>query len=557
MVRPRQRRGYGVGPNGDGIGPVRHCRESVGLAHHRRMRALGCAIALVLLQACAPTLGRDVPIARSTAVSATEDTALGRQFASVVRRHPGESGFRLIDEGRDALLARLALADLAERSIDAQYYLWSGDAVGVIVLDRLVRAADRGVRVRLLVDDFYLTGAGTTIAALDAHPSIEIKIYNPVGARNPLRLGRRVDFLLEFGRLNHRMHNKLFVGDNQVAVMGGRNIGDAYFGVDPKFNFRDMDVVASGPIVPQLSAGFDTYWNSRWAIPMSTLKATPSSKDLNRVYEQLRHEADGGIARLPFPVEVPSMSLPERAAALRDRLIWARAEAVWAEPEAGPANARPAQMSDVGRKLAAVADTTRTELITASPYHVPETDLSRMRSLRARGVRVRMLTNSLASTDVTAAYAKYAKQCKRILAEGVEMYEVRPDADSRRLYARGALDGGRLGLHAKLAVVDREVVYIGSFNLDPRSTFLNTEVALLVYSPALAQQMLELLDRDFRPENAWRLALERSGNGGKARVVWVTREVDQEVRYDRAPDTGFWRRFGARVYGVLPIRGQL
>jgi cardiolipin synthase C len=520
------------------------------------MRAVGVAIVLVLLHACAPTLKGDLPL-RSTAASTTEDTALGRDLEPVVRSHPGESGFRLIDEGRDAFLARIALADLAERSIDAQYYLWSGDAVGIVLLDRLMRAADRGVRVRLLVDDFYLTGGGTAIAALDAHPNVEIKIYNPVGARNPLRLGRRVDFLLEFGRLNHRMHNKLFVADNQVAVMGGRNIGDAYFGVDPRFNFRDMDVIASGPIVPRLSTGFDAYWNSRWAIPMSTLKATPSTKDLNSVYERLRQGADDGIASLPFPVDVPATSLAERAAVLRDRLIWARAEAVWAEPEAGPANARPPQASDVGRKLTAVADTTRAELITASPYHLPETDLSRMRSLRARGVHVRMLTNSLASTDEPPAYAKYARQSERLLAEGIEMYEVRPDADSRRLYSRGAVDGGRLGLHAKVAVFDRGVVYIGSFNLDPRSMFLNTEVALLVYSPALAQQMLELLERDLRPENAWRLALDRRADGRKPRVVWVTRDADQEVRYDRAPQTGFWRRLGARIYGVLPIRGQL
>ena len=521
------------------------------------VRAIGFAIAVFVVHGCAPTLHSDAPIQRSTAVSATEDTALGRQFASVVRSHPGESGFRLIDEGRDAFVARIALADLAERTLDAQYFIWGNDAVGTILLDRLIRAANRGVRVRLLVDDIYLTGGGTGIAALDAHPNIEIKLYNPVGARNPLRLGRRVDFLLQFGRLNHRMHNKLFVADNQVAVMGGRNIADAYFGVDPKLNFRDMDVVAAGPVVQQLSAGFDAYWNSRWAVPMSTVKTTPSPETVNRVHVGLRENTARHVARFPFPVDDPAASLPERVAVLRDRLIWARGEAVWADPEAGPAGSRPKQVSEVGRKLATVLETTRTELVTESPYLVPAADLSEMRKLRARGVRLRILTNSLASTDEPAAYAVYAKNYRRMLDEGIEMYEVRSDAESRSVHTRGTTDEARLGLHAKVAVFDREIIYIGSFNLDPRSTFLNTEVALIVYSAPLAQQMLELVDRDFRPENAWRLALETAGDGSKAAVTWVTRKSDEEVRYHRAPEAGFWRRLGARIYALLPIGGQL
>jgi putative cardiolipin synthase len=512
---------------------------------------------LLVAQGCAPTLPSHVSVARSTARPATDDTTLRRHFDPVVRRHPGESGFRLVDEGRDAFVVRIALADLAERSIDAQYFIWSNDAIGTILLQRLVRAADRGVRVRLLVDDIYLSGAGTAIAALDAHPGIEIKIYNPIGARNPLRLGRRMDFLLEFGRLNHRMHNKLFVADNQVAVVGGRNIGDAYFGIDPKLNFRDMDVIAAGPVVQQLSSGFDTYWNSRWAVPMSMLEATPSSTALNRVYERLHDDTARHVEQLPFRADVPPASLPERVAVLRDRLIWARGEAVWADPEAGPSGWRPGQPSEVGRKLAAVIDETRAELVTESPYLVPATELGVVRRLRARGVRLRMLTNSLASTDEPPAYAVYAKDYNRMLDEGVEMYEVRSDAETRRAYGTTASSEARLGLHAKVAVFDRDVVYIGSFNLDPRSLFLNTEVALLVYSPLLAQQMLELVERDFRPENAWRLAVERDGNGGKPRIVWVTRESGQEVRHSRAPETGFWRRLGARFYALLPIRGQL
>jgi putative cardiolipin synthase len=521
----------------------------------RALLALGLAL---IVHGCAPTLRHETLPRASSAVADADTTWLGRLFVPLAGRHPGESGLHLLDEGREAFALRTALADVAERSIDAQYFIWSGDAVGTVLMERLVRAANRGVRVRLLVDDIYLTGPGTTIAALDAHPNVEIRIYNPVGGRNVLRLGRRLDFLLEFSRLNHRMHNKLFVADNQVAIAGGRNIADAYFGVDPTFNVRDMDVFVAGPVVHRLSTGFDAYWNSGWAVPMSRLRSTPSARQVNRAHELLQRETTRHLEGLPIAVDVPDVSLRDRLTTLGERLTWARAEAVWADPAAGPAGARPGAPSEVGRALEAVIQKTQTELVTVSPYLVPNPDLSLVRAVRARDVQIRILTNSLASTDEPPAYAVYAKDHRRMLGEGVEMYEVRPGAESRHVYTSVTPPGSaRLGLHAKLAVFDRTAVYIGSFNLDPRSLYLNTEVALLVHSPVLARAMLDLLERDFRPENAWRLVLERHGDGSKSRVVWIARESDRDVRSSRAPEAGFWRRLGARVYGLLPIRGQL
>lgn len=510
---------------------------------------------LALVHGCAPVVRQDAPRATSSALTATETTWLGRRFAPLAVDHLGESGVHLVDTGPEAFRLRVALADAAERSIDAQYFIWSDDAVGTLLMERLVRAADRGVRVRLLVDDIYLTGSGTAIAALDAHPNVEIRIYNPVGGRNPLRLGRRLDFLLQFNRLNHRMHNKLFVADNQVAVAGGRNIADAYFGVDPEFNVRDMDVVAVGPVVHQLSTGFDAYWNSQWAVPMAALHATPSAREINRAYERLQRDAARHRERFALPVDAPDTS---RAAlvSLDQRLTWADAEAVWADPAAGPEGSRPGTASEVGRTLRAIIDKTRTDLVMVSPYLVPAEDLSLVRALRARDVRLRMLTNSLASTDETPAYAVYAKDHRRMLEAGVEIYEVRSDAASRELYARVAPASARLGLHAKVAVFDRTVVYVGSFNLDPRSRYLNTEVALLVRSPRLAEELLALLERDCRPENAWRVVLDRNGDRAP-RVAWITRDADGEVRYERPPEAGFWRRLEARVFALLPIRGQL
>jgi putative cardiolipin synthase len=506
-------------------------------------------IVALLTAGCAATAGR--PAVPSMAVSSTQDTALGRQLEPLVSEHPGVSGFRLLNEGREAFELRTALVEVAERSIDAQYFLWDADAVGTILLDRLMRAANRGVRVRLLVDDLYLKGRDVSIAALDAHPNVEIRLYNVFGGRNPLSLGRRLDFLLEFGRLNHRMHNKLFVVDNQVAVMGGRNIGDAYFGVDPKLNYRDMDVVAAGPVVRRLSAGFDAYWNSRAVVPIGSLRGPPSSRQINRAYERLETRSDRLLAAFPYRVETDTSRIVERMTSLTQTLIWAPSEVVWADPEQGPSQSAAGQ-SAVALKLADVVNTAHDEVVTASPYVVADADMPFVRRLRARGIGIRLLTNSLASTDQASAYAAFAKDRRSMLQDGVELYEVRPDAASRRIYTADPAGPHRLALHAKLAVIDAKIVYIGSFNLDPRSREINTEVALLVYSASLAQQMLALLERDFEPQNSWRVVLD---NGGKD-IAWVA-DDSADVRYHRPPETGFWRRFAARILGALPIRGQL
>ena len=513
-------------------------------------RAPALAIVALLVAGCAGAMATR-PAMPSTALTSTQDTALGRRLKPIVATHPGTSGFHLINEGREAFAVRTALAEVAEQSIDAQYFQWDADAVGTILLHRLMRAANRGVRVRLLVDDLYIKGSGVGMAALDAHPNFEIRLYNVFGGRNPLSLGRRLDFLLEFGRLNHRMHNKLFVVDNQVAVMGGRNIGDAYFGVDAKLNYRDMDILTAGPVVRQLSAGFDAYWNSRAVASIGSLRGPPSSKQLNRAYERLESKSAARLAAFPYALETDTSRILERVTTLTETLVWAPCEVVWADPEAGPSQSTSGA-SAVAVKLASLAERTHVEVVTASPYVVADADMPVLRSLRARGVAVRLLTNSLASTDEPPAYAAFARDRRRMLQEGVELYEIRPDAASRRLYTADPAANNRLALHAKLAVLDRRTVYIGSFNLDPRSRAINTEVALLVDSAPLAQQMLELLARDFRPENSWHVILEDDGK----KVAWVTWE-SAEVRYHRPPETGFWRRFASRVVGALPIRGQL
>ena len=336
-------------------------------------RALITIVLALLFGGCVETRAARTA-APSTAITATQKTALGRQLEPVAAEHPGGSGFRLINDGREAFAVRTALAEVAERSIDAQYFLWDTDAVGTILLQRLMRAANRGVRVRLLVDDLYIKGSNTGIAALDAHPNVEIRLYNAFGGRNPLGLGRRLDFLLEFGRLNHRMHNKLFVVDNQVAVMGGRNIADAYFGVDPKLNYRDMDIVAAGPIVRRLSIGFDAYWNSRAVAPIRSLRGPPSSREVNQTWERLETSSARLLATFPYAVETDASRILERMRSFTGTLIWAACDVVWADLEQGPSQSTTAQTA-VAVKLRSLVDTTKAEAVAVSPYVVTDVDM--------------------------------------------------------------------------------------------------------------------------------------------------------------------------------------
>lgn len=310
--------------------------------------------------------------------------------------------------------------------------------------------------------------------------------------------------------------------------------------------------MAAGPVVRRLSAGFDSYWNSRWAVPIGALRRAPSSGDVNRVYESLETQGRAHQASFPFPDETGRGAAVERLRALAGALIWARARVVWADPEAGPSEAHPRAPTAVATEIDALAETARSEVVTASPYLVPEVDMPMVRRLRARGIRIRMLTNSLASTDEVPAYAVYARERRRLLEEGVDLHEVRADAASRLMYTAEPAREHRLALHAKVAVFDRRTVYVGSFNLDPRSRSLNTEVALIVDSPVLARRLLELLEIDFLPANSWHLALDAD----RRDVVWIAGEAGDPAVHRRTPASA-WRRLVARVAGMLPIRAQL
>lgn len=497
-----------------------------------------------ILGACA-SLPQNVEREPSHALADPTETSLGKQVAAEAGQHPGQSGFALVPSGRVAFTLRVGMADAAEKTLDLQYYIWEPDATGLMLAQRLLEAADRGVRVRLLLDDINLKD-DASLAALDAHPNLEIRIFNPFAHRGM----KSLDFVTDLGRVNHRMHNKVMIADNATAIAGGRNIGNHYFGVDTHANFRDLDIAAIGPIVPEISKSFDYFWNGRWSYPVAALAGTPATpEDL----AGLRRRIEEFLASAAYPYPLDE-DLDELAAAISsDTFTWAPGVAVYDDPET-LAQINDGAVGEIAAALTSKVATIRRELLIESAYFVmPRGSIEGMRQLVDRGVAVRVLTNSLVSNDVLAAHAGYEKRRKELLEAGVELYELRPDS-SRDALDQSALAGtSKAALHTKAFVFDRESLFIGSFNLDPRSANLNTEFGIYVESPELARQLGTFMDTGVAPDRAYHVVLDDHG-----RVRWIQTEPDGTiVRYDTEPHASLWQRFVANFLKLLPIESQL
>jgi putative cardiolipin synthase len=507
-------------------------------------RGAVAAISLLLLfLAGCSSLPTDYPRTHSQALEAPEQTKAGAKLARLSEQHPGESGFALLRKGRAAFTSRIAMAGTAEKTLDLQYYIWEADSTGRILAERLIQAADRGVRVRVLLDDINLKGRDEIVAAMDAHENIEVRLFNPFSNRGIPAL----NFITDFNRVNHRMHNKMMVVDNSVAILGGRNIGNHYFGVDTHANFRDLDIMAAGPIVRDISSVFDYFWNGKWSFPIAALVEEPQTgADLLLVREALRKKI--AEESYPYPLDQDVKQLRNYLQSSKNVLIWAPGSVQWDDPaEIG----REGHTSSMVEALSARIKDLENELLIESAYFVPmEKGVESLGSLVARGVRVRVLTNSLLSNDVLAAHAGYAKRRKELVRRGVELYELRPDAgvEDRKLFAGTS----KAALHTKAMVFDRNSLFIGSLNLDPRSGLLNTEIGLYVESPQLAAQVIEYLDEGVQAENSYRVQLDADGN-----LEWVTETGRETERYSRDPGSSFWQRFLSGFIGVLPVEGQL
>jgi putative cardiolipin synthase len=381
------------------------------------------------------------------------------------------------------------------------------------------------------------------------HPNIEIRLFNPFANREL----RMLELLFSLDRLNHRMHNKAYIADNAVAVVGGRNIGDSYFGVDSTANFRDLDLAAIGPVVSDISHSFDRYWNSPYAVPIDEIVDELPSEEALPAQKQRLYRHVEALTDYPYPVEKDGSVVRARLESARQRLIWAPAKALYDAPE-------KLETGDeaVADDLIRLGRAKEHEVMIEAAYVIPgPAGVERVRRNHQRGIRQRLLTNSLATNDVGAAHAGYARYRADLVRNGLELYELKPGARSIKRNWSALAGRSRASVHTKVFVVDRRTVGIGSFNLDPRSIALNTEIVVLVESPELAAQVLDYMDDGIRPENAYRVILETDPHTGVERLAWVTETNGKAVRYASDPETSGWRRFGVWLIGLLPIEEHL
>lgn len=503
------------------------------------------AAALFCVGGCA-TIDFDYPRSESHALAVT-DSELGRAILPHADANPGESGFYPLANGVDALAARLVLAERAERSIDLQYYLIKNDIVGRAFIHSLLRAADRGVRVRLLLDDIFTKGYDAGMAALDSHPNFEIRIFNPF---NRGAAGRTLGAATSFSRINRRMHNKSFTIDNQITVIGGRNIADEYFGAREDAKFGDLDVLGIGPVVNDVSNMFDSYWNHETALPVPAFIEPPDDleAELNRLRADLQ-KATESIRDSKYAAAVV-----ERAYDYLHTDIsifdWAPYTLVYDSPDKGVAE-RAKDADLITTQLIESLAAAKKEVLLVSPYFVPrKSGTEAIIALHDRGVDVTVITNSLAANNQFTVHGGYAPSRKPLLDAGVTIYEVRPDADVAGTEFVDA-SGAKATLHTKAFMVDRSEVFIGSFNFDPRSANINTEMGVIIRNPELAEFFMRRIDEDLESQT-YEVFLNEDSD-----LRWRANEDGREVIYKKEPETTWWQRFQAGFVRMLPIRGQL
>jgi cardiolipin synthase C len=530
--------------------------------------AIAMTLIAILTTACAtrpPATAFDRPVTQALAASAP--TPLASALAPLEKQHPDESGVRLLPTGTDALQARIALARAATKTLDMQYYIANEDNSGKLLLGAALYAADRGVRVRMLVDDLNFKDIDQIMAALNTHKNIEIRVFNPFGSAQRSFSERTQNIFSKVDHFTRRMHNKAMIADNQIAIVGGRNLGDEYFSASPTLQFRDLDVFAAGPVTQKISASFDDYWNSSIAYPLGALnKQTFDAAELDKTRDDLRahwrQQADPLNAR-------PLNATPLAQQITRDELglIWAKTE-FWADSPSKISHPSDDYKSPPMERLGALLKDAHTEFLILSPYFVPhDAGVNALAALTQRHMRVAVLTNSLAATDAVAVQAGYAPYRVPMLEKGVELYEFKPMQVEGQGRPRAGLFGSksRASLHAKAYVIDRSILVIGSMNLDPRSAKLNTELALVIHSKPIADEAAKLFDRGISPEAAWHVELASPAmNASLARtgapqsgLVWITEENGATVTYNFDPEAGFYRNLMTGIFTILPVDKQL
>jgi len=514
----------------------------IAVAHS--LRAALALLAVTGLAACAQLQPRPVLPVTAAAPPGTT-TRLDQFIAAAEGRHAGQSGFRLVKEGPEAFVIRAQSAKLADRSLDVQTYIWHADLTGAFIAHQVLEAADRGVKVRLLVDDMDARAKNAGFAALGAHPNIQVRLYNPFASREGTA-SMVGEGLTSFGRINHRMHNKTWIADNRIAVAGGRNIGDEYFGASDEVNFVDLDFAMIGQVVRDASSSFDRYWNAPAAYPIEVLDPEHVTA---KALEALR-------ARLATAPDDPAAA--RYAAALRaddavNRLIAGDWPLQWSatyrfisdDPMKATLKEGDPERTQVATELVPMLRAAQSGITIISPYFVPGEKLTAgLVESAGQGKRVRILTNSLAANDVAAVHGGYSRYRKTLVAGGVEVWELKPAAGGTKSSLKGSSGAS---LHTKALTVDGRTLFVGSYNLDPRSTWLNCEQGVLVESPVLAHELEQIFDQQATAQRAWQVTLK----GGD--LSWS----DGKQIFDNDPMATAGRRFQAWFARVFHLDAQL
>ncbi|WP_339879943.1 phospholipase D family protein [Pseudidiomarina gelatinasegens] len=477
------------------------------------------------------------------------------QFSDVITpllaQHPQQSGVLPLINAREAFAARVVMARHAQFSLDIQYYIWRNDRTGTLLFEALREAAERGVQVRLLLDDHNTAGLDAALIGLQSHPNIDVRLYNPLRLRWP----RFINYLADFTRINKRMHNKVFIADKQMLISGGRNIGDEYFGAHDAIIFADLDALMIGPVVDDANTEFENYWNSVSATPLSELFTLSKPQSLAALeYRASELESDPNAQR--YVEAVRKLPFVQNFLNQQIKFVWADVQLVTDNPNKTLGLAQENQL--LGYQLQEVIGDPQSCVRLVSPYFVPtQAGVSQLCAMAQRGVAITILTNALEATDVAIVHAGYAKWRKTLLKAGITLYEVQKVSPlarkqerklrRQRLKGKERFGGAASSLHAKTFSVDKERVFFGSFNFDPRSLKLNTELGFVIHNEALAKQIDQAFEKTI-PNYAYRVQLDEND-----KLYWEERLGPRITRYNREPGVSWWRRLGMRTLALLPI----
>lgn len=461
-----------------------------------------------------------------------------------------QSKFFPINSSNDALTWRLSLIENARSTLNLQYYIWQNDEIGKLLAIKLLAAADRNVEVKLIIDDLDTLGKDSILSLLSAHPNITVKVFNPPESRETNLVKKHFSLLGDISRLNHRMHNKLFLVDNTIAILGSRNIGNEYFAMGYPFDYRDFELAIKGPLIDELRESFALFWNSPWTYSLENETSISNNPKLSHIKIELIQETNSTEEKIKKSInEFPDWHIELTHSKLK--FINGNARAVYDCPP----DTRSTIPVESLYTIHALLERAQSEILIVSPYVIPNEGFKRkLLNLSNNDVNIKILTNSLVTSDQELAGAAYTNHRTELISGGIKIFELKPDPAIWPLHHSELSNAEWLSLHAKIVIVDNKWVYVGSFNMDSRSAFINTELGVLVESPELAHKVIQLFNADFSTESSWQVVLDyKHGTSGK-KVLWWKSE---ETKTDIEPARSDLQRIKKSVYRLLPIEHQL